>query len=78
MVVDPAVVRLTLAGQQAADAQGSKGGSTKAQAAPYNEPPPPIPPALRDSPNRLGTALEAANNKQTPKNETERAKQGRG
>lgn len=70
-----AVVGLILAAQQSADAQGSQGGTTKPQHAPQTQAQPTVAPALQDSLNRIGSALEAANNKQEPAKNAEQAKQ---
>lgn len=69
------LVGLILAAQQAAQAQGSHGGATQPKRTPQTQAQPTVAPALQDSLNRIGTALEAANNKSESAQEAERAKQ---
>jgi hypothetical protein len=74
-----AVVGLVLAAgadaQQASKTHGSQPSAAKSQPAPQQQPQPSVPPSLQHSLDRIGTALESANNKQTPQDETDRAKQ---
>ena len=66
---------LILSVQQSAQAQGSQHSAAKAQTTPKQQAQPTVPPALQNSLDGIRAALEAANKKETPKDETERAKQ---
>lgn len=72
-----AVVGLILAAQQAAQAQGRQGSATQSQRAPQAQSQPTVVPALQDSLNRIGTALEAQNKKGEASEDKRKAEEDR-